>query len=862
MTFHVKKSSTVITFLLLILGLSCEIRGDRLVQLGSKESFEFKNEVKLGDLKKLNSKVGYEVDGKLVVSSTYENNDQQLLEFELVSPKFSSLEKGPKNQGISSEGNFAVLIKGDKIEKFYSRETKDVSALNLFRGLSSFFQFKFEDGKFDENDSSGNCFGFYHSKSSTKFTKTKTFCTDWDMRMNPKVSGPLGVDMDNFHEIYYDLTQDSRSLFKLESIERHSVGLRAKEQVGSIVESSLTLKHLESGEAKVVKTLEEVLEKYKEYPLGSEIDGRAAEIGVQLKTFIKAHKSDFLDENVGKEIVSILIAKALPIARETSSQEFTEILKSPSMKKSQSLLIDLLGAAQTGESHKAFTNAFQFTDESHFDQVERYLQAISIGVSKPDDIIEDLLTKTDLENQKLVFSLWQSIAALTSRCQNEELKGKVNSLIVENLEKCDSIDCKVLYLQSLQNLKNKVNVKLLQKYAQEGETKVSVAATRALYVLPVKVFVESDKKVFEKIFYQKEKKFDSTVRTLSLDILLNMKPSKAELQKMVSFLNSSCKQFEVKTYVLQKLLSLAERCSRFRGLLKGILQESPEINNYNVIAQKGLTTVLQRKLSQTPAYNESLLSINEIKSGVLKRGSVSMILGRDYNTFELGLFTSGLESFVGGNEDEGDGNEETSAGMEIAVQGVQFRPIVFFKGQTELMGHVWSGTASDRTPAYQATTIMQDSEHYIILQNGGVTINLKVFGARSIDLYGQIEFSLWNRNAKTQISKDAGLTTVGTTTLYNSFFNLKNNFVLTSEPKIKVNANIDFYTDILLCIQLGRPEMVLRYSNEKLLNFTPNGKSVKYSLNKSNKADIKLPGSTLVLNQKNNEMCNKIHGDN
>lgn len=194
----------------------------------------------------------------------------------------------------------------------------------------------------------------------------------------------------------------------------------------------------------------------------------------------------------------------------------------------------------------------------------------------------------------------------------------------------------------------------------------------------------------------------------------------------------------------------------------------------------------------------------------MKRGSVSLVLGRDYNTFELGLFTSGLASFVGGSDDQIDENEETSAGMEIAVQGVQFRPLVFFKGQSELMGHVWSGTASDRTPAYQATTIMQDSEHFIILQNGGVTINFKIFGARSIDLYGQIEFSLWNRNANTQISKDAGLTTIGSTTIHNSFFNLKNKFSLTSEPKIKVQANIDFYTDILLCIQLGRPEMVLK----------------------------------------------------
>lgn len=264
-----------------------------MIQQGSKDTFELKNDVKLGDLRKLNSKVGYQLDGKLVISSTYHSSAQQLLEFQLTSTRFSSLEKGPKNQATPLEGSFAVLLEKHRIKQFYSTETKDVSTLNLWRGISSFFQFNYEDGKFDENDSAGNCFGFYHSASSSKTTKTKTFCTDWDMRMNPKVEGPLGVNMDNFHEIVYDLNQQSRSLHRLESVERHSVGLRAKEQVGGVVESSLTLKHLESKDAEVEKSLEDALKKYKAYPLVSEIDGRAAEIGVQVRIHQPIQVVDF-----------------------------------------------------------------------------------------------------------------------------------------------------------------------------------------------------------------------------------------------------------------------------------------------------------------------------------------------------------------------------------------------------------------------------------------------------------------------------------------------------------------------------------------------------------------------------------------
>lgn len=54
-----------------------------------------------------------------------------------------------------------------------------------------------------------------------------------------------------------------------------------------------------------------------------------------------------------------------------------------------------------------------------------------------------------------------------------------------------------------------------------------------------------------------------------------------------------------------------------------------------------------------------------------------------------------------GGEDAEDDGEEANAGIEIAVLNTQLRPYVFFTGQGELMGHVWSGTGSERTTALQ-----------------------------------------------------------------------------------------------------------------------------------------------------------------
>lgn len=90
--------------------------------------------------------------------------------------------------------------------------------------------------------------------------------------------------------------------------------------------------------------------------------------------------------------------------------------------------------------------------------------------------------------------------------------------------------------------------------------------------------------------------------------------------------------------------------------------------------------------------------------------------------------------------------------MEITVQGAYLRPLQFFNGQGELMGHVWSGTASEPTPAYLANSLLHDHHESLQLQNGA-TVQIDVESALSIDLNGAIQLSLWGRNAQIQVNK-------------------------------------------------------------------------------------------------------------
>lgn len=123
----------------------------------------------------------------------------------------------------------------------------------------------------------------------------------------------------------------------------------------------------------------------------------------------------------------------------------------------------------------------------------------------------------------------------------------------------------------------------------------------------------------------------------------------------------------------------------------------------------------------------------------------------------MGLYSGGLTSFVSSNtestEDDDEVQDETAnAGMEITVQGSYLRPLQFFSGQGELMGHVWSGTASDPTPAYLANTLLHDHHESLQLQNGA-TVHIDVESVLSIDLNGAIQLSLWGRNGQIQVNK-------------------------------------------------------------------------------------------------------------
>lgn len=324
----------------------------------------------------------------------------------------------------------------------------------------------------------------------------------------------------------------------------------------------------------------------------------------------------------------------------------------------QAQFLDILAATQTRDAHEAALETLRITNSRDADLVERYLQGLAVGTRPHEWVINDLLRLSQLpfDEAKVLDTLFQTIAAMAfrfARLPNHSYATptvvQVEESLVASLRKCQDNKCKELFIRSLHNLQSPTTVSLLFEYAQQGERTVGVAAMKALRDFPQATWSANPahKRQFQQIFFQLTRRFDSSVRTLALDILLEQMPNADELNDLLQFLRSTDKQFEVKKYLLQKLQMIADNCPRFRERFQRIVSSDAALNNYHILGQRGVTTAMSRTFSKLPSFNATLLSIQEIYGGVLKRGVVDMTVNAGEDKFSV--FTVRNSNYIMGN---------------------------------------------------------------------------------------------------------------------------------------------------------------------------------------------------------------------
>ncbi|XP_063698675.1 microsomal triacylglycerol transfer protein-like [Culicoides brevitarsis] len=856
-------------------------------KLGSEYTYNFVNEVNSSNLFDESTPASYRLEGAINVANIWRNGDEMIFQFRLISTKL--LVKSQKTAEFDEKSStvlekvspkpFFVVFRDSQIVAVHLEEGEDDSVSNLKKAIVSFFQYKGEDGTEKVTDVSGECDVSYIVWSPEKFSKTKLHCRLGDDLPNyQRLDYPLGVTVDPFSNTDYWTGVDG-TVKKIEGHERHVVTVNAYPKVGTVVNSTFTFDISEAvGEADLLKcaSVEECVKLFKnvkETELMSKVtkscqDGKCWNLIQE----VKALKDDLRNSEVGTSASARAFVKLVPMGRLAKAEIWHRILNSQSGKEIKGQLLDILAAVQTYDAFKEATNVVKFESEDDFNDAERYLQGLSVGTRPEMRVMEELLkfAQNGSHYERLQDTLVQTLAAMTyrhARLLGDDFQNsfvtKVTEFIMSQLKNCETDECKVIFLRALGNLKAPNTISMLFEYAETGSYKVSTQAVKALKAFSVSFWNTPEFRArFEDIFYQTHKKFDSSARTLALDVLLDLKLNVHELTKLVNYLRSDDKAFEIKQYVLQKLSVNAATSDYYRHAMLLLVKNDRKVNNYHVLGQKGLSTAIMRDFSKSPSFNGTLLSVQEIKDGVLKRGNADVFVqaGQEkFSIFTLGLFGNGLSSFMGGS-DEQDPDEDTTvtAGMELYLQGTAMRPLVFFTGQGELMGHVWSGTASEPTPAYQAISTLQDHEEVIRLHNGA-HLEVSAMGAVSIDLNGQIAISLWNRNADTKVAQNTGFATSVESKVVSSFTQLSVSEVVEERPCLNLDSTIDFSGTVALCLQLHQPQTTLKSEVTKKLTIPKSKKPYKSIARQSYKYEMS--GFTHFLNHKNNEMCNKINSN-
>ncbi|XP_011301739.1 microsomal triglyceride transfer protein large subunit-like, partial [Fopius arisanus] len=516
------------------------------------------------------------------------------------------------------------------------------------------------------------------------------------------------------------------------------------------------------------------------------------------------------------------------------------------------------GSASTSATHQAAMKILR-QDETG-DEMERYLWALSMSPVPHPDIIKDILKRSEetLQNERVSETLALTAAAMARQLDTASIKEKVRISLELGLDTCTGDDCRLKFLRALRNLRSKASLPVLMSYAINGTRSTSVAAWRALAALDNKYITDDVKIAAKRTFFQiGGPKRDSSARTLAADIVLEGEPTVDELRGFLEYLTTTDSMYEVQRYLSQRLEQIAEKNSMFRERLNSAIEaEAKRVRNYNVLAHRGMSTAFTRPFLTSSASNGSLVTVQEVNSGLLKRGIVDVVMQtgpHEEALFSLGLFAGGLGSFMSSNSQEESEEEVATAGMEIGILGVGVRPFVFFSGQGELMGHVWSGTASERTPAFQTIANLHRHRESVQLAVGFIA-EIDVEGAVSFDLAGQIQLSLWSRNAQSLVEMAAGVAVKGDVRIKSDFVLSNSEFALILEPKLKLSTDVDFSGPVSLCMKLTQPDISTIHQIYKIERIPGS----KHRLRKTRRVIVPTPARSYLLNRKNNEMCSKV----
>ncbi|XP_069741783.1 microsomal triglyceride transfer protein-like [Narcine bancroftii] len=779
-----------------------------------------------------------------------------------------------------------------KIEALYGSAEERGLPLNLKRGLVSLFQLQPSSGRIAEVDVSGRCTVTYETENN-QLIKIKDLrsCERPELGVNAS-NQVLGVQWQPSCKGLYSVENGVIKTAVIEEV--HVFKLNLQTTIGAKVTSRQQLYYLTSElRPKTVygKSLQESLLNLGIFTSFS-MTGFVEKIPCKNCTLVgtsswtkdpelrcdvlwkkitdRTQGQDKTQENghlksLNKKInlqdlsATKVFLNFVNLLREAKKTEILNFLKRGTGNEI-SFLIDAATAAQTESSLSALSEYLDFTKEKQVSQVQTFLHAAAFSSHPSKELLNTLLAKLQnkivsrevKETTVLVIGAVIGKMCLRDLCKLQEVEN-AKKMILDGLKAANEETDVKMYLLALKNALLPETIPVLLQYAQRQTNSVMSIVVAALQKFPSAHITQEVKKQMNSIYHQSSGQYGTAVRMAALDVILNNQLSPMELKNVV--LSVGEVKSELSKYTVAKLQNILQSPHHPASEVIGKLLRDPMIYNYNRLSRIGSSSSSSGYLAVTTdtisSYNMDLLFGD---TGILQKSQTDFIIftqGSQLHATQVSIEAQGLDSFFKESSDPDD-NEEVMAGMSVILFDVQFPPIVFFQGYSELMEKLWSVT-EEPTSIIKGSILLIDYLQAFMLQSG-LRANAEFQGALGIDVSGNIELSLWNQKCKTNIRSRGALAITSAVRVDGTFIEVgvKSNSETTASLDFVSSVNfID--SPILICLQLLNGPFHYR---EKVTIYKSLQERVVFIRRKKRTGTI--PGAELPLHQANSEMCKKM----
>ncbi|PIK41987.1 putative microsomal triglyceride transfer protein large subunit isoform X2 [Apostichopus japonicus] len=471
---------------------------------------------------------------------------------------------------------------------------------------------------------------------------------------------------------------------------------------------------------------------------------------------VEAYHEGLSSDLLAQADSSMSFLEVLASFRSSGKQSLLDVLNNDANQDIIPQLLDVLASTQTSSSWEAAMEILDFSSEESAEMLERFLvvtafnsHPLELQVSNLMHVIRHIqmytgnLWKEVKSAVKMFRYLWLSQLELSSRtlCVEEEVcAGQVvqDALgVFTDILSAEEDSVRKLALYALRNAGQPSTLPaIVEMIGQEEDLDVIEVALDIIDVFEEELFTRDIKRQLNNFYHQNHKRYSNVIRASAVFLLLTKKPCKQDVLNIALSL-PHLETFELSKFISSKLETLSELDSAAG----------------NVLADTGDSTVFYE------------LDLQMTGSGLLRKSHFDVDLDAVNDSLKIlsvNLYSRGLESFFG--EDTGDqGN--VAAGVSVKLMDIQLRPLTFTSGGGNIMSMAWNlGSADTAISPLHGNVLLHDHSQKLTLQSG-VTVNVEVQGCASVDLGGDLDFSLWERTFTTTVFNKGAMSIRGSTTI-------------------------------------------------------------------------------------------------